>query len=294
MARPNRFQIMQHVKGRIVETLRTRGERILTIATLGEILDHNRVAWTLPQKTLPNELAGFLVELGILEERVIELPTKKSTKYLYGDVTDFEIALSIKKGSYLSHYSAMHLHDLTNNIPKTIYTNTEQKKKNIANTAGLEQKNVDLAFSRPMRQTNQIARMGNIDVVLLNGKNVDRIGVKEFDFNGRFVFATDLERTLVDITVRPNYAGGVGEVLEAYKAALGRISVNRLAATLRKMDYIYPYHQAIGFYLEQAGYDSNAVSLFQSFERRVDFYLTYQMKEKGYSERWKLYFPAGF
>lgn len=60
---------------------------------------------------------------------------------------------------------------------------------------------------------------------------------------------TKLERTLIDIAVRPNYAGGVHHVLEAYAAAKSRVSVNVLLATLQKMEYVYPYHQVIGFYI---------------------------------------------
>ena len=59
---------------------------------------------------------------------------------------------------------------------------------------------------------------------------------------------TNLERTLIDATVRPVYAGGVFEVRKAYELAKEKVSVNRLAALLQKLDYTYPYHQAIGFY----------------------------------------------
>ena len=61
---------------------------------------------------------------------------------------------------------------------------------------------------------------------------------------------TNLERTLIDAAVRPVYAGGVFEVRKAYQLAKEKVSVNRLAALLQKLNYIYPYHQAIGFYLE--------------------------------------------
>jgi hypothetical protein len=94
--------------------------------------------------------------------------------------------------------------------------------------------------------------------------------------------------------VRPNYSGGIYEVLHAYEAAKDRVSVNRLMATLKKLDYTYPYHQAIGFYMEQAGYSESVLKLVEKMEIKYDFYLTYKMKEPEYSERWKLYYPRGF
>ena len=41
---------------------------------------------------------------------------------------------------------------------------------------------------------------------------------------------TNIERTLIDATVRPLYSGGVYEVFEAYRRAAEHISVNKLAA----------------------------------------------------------------
>jgi predicted transcriptional regulator of viral defense system len=111
---------------------------------------------------------------------------------------------------------------------------------------------------------------------------------------GGRIRVTDVERTLIDVTVRPVYAGGPFEVLKAYKVARPKVSVNKLAATLKKLDYIYPYHQAIGFYLERAGvYTESSIALLRKFDFKYDFYLTHQIKEKAYSERWRLYFPKG-
>jgi hypothetical protein len=72
------------------------------------------------------------------------------------------------------------------------------------------------------------------------------------------------------------------------------VSVNRLTALLSKLGYVYPYHQAIGFYLEKAGsYRDAQVTLLERIEMSFDFYLTHQMKETEYSPRWRLYYPKG-
>ena len=111
---------------------------------------------------------------------------------------------------------------------------------------------------------------------------------------GETVRVTNLERTLIDVTVRPFYAGGVFEVLKGFRTALDRISVNKLSATLRKLDYVYPYHQAIGFYLERAGLaKTSAIKLLRRFEMRYDFYLDHQIGDRAYSDRWRIFFPKG-
>ena len=93
------------------------------------------------------------------------------------------------------------------------------------------------------------------------------------------------------------YAGGVFEVLKAFKTAKlnDQVSVNKLSATLKKLDYVYPYHQAIGFYMERSGvYDNDSLDILRRFEMKFDFYLDYHMEDKEYSKDWKLFYPKGF
>jgi len=104
---------------------------------------------------------------------------------------------------------------------------------------------------------------------------------------------TDLERTLIDISVRPVYSGGVFEVLEAYKLAKGKLDVSKLASYLKKMQFTYPYEQLIGFYLEKANYWEKEIELFLK-KQKFNFYLTYDIRNKEFSDKWKLFYPKGF
>ncbi len=88
--------------------------------------------------------------------------------------------------------------------------------------------------------------------------------------------------------------GHVAEVLEAFRRAQPHVSVNRLCACLSELNYVYPYHQAIGFYLERAGnYRDSQVRLLQKAGMEFDFYLAYQMAKTSYSKTWRLHFPKG-
>jgi hypothetical protein len=193
----------------------------------------------------------------------------------------------------------MRTHGLTEQIPKTIYINAEQTPKPRP-AARLEQNRIDLAFRSPMRKTSLVAEVGEMRVCLLNGMHTGELGVVQQDIvddyqkpaNG--IRLTNLERTLIDIAVRPAYAGGVFEVFKAYRNARRTVSLANLVKFLRELNYVYPYHQAIGFYLERAGFTPSEYSLLEQFPQNFDFYLTHQMREKEYSRRWRLFFPKGF
>lgn len=132
------------------------------------------------------------------------------------------------------------------------------------------------------------------DVTVINGKNTGALGVEDVHgpANER-VKVTSIERTLIDIVVRPEYSGGIFNVLDAYRAAKDRVSTNRLMSVLKKLDYIYPYHQSIGFLMERAGFDFKRYSRLKEPGIELNFYLSHGITDPMYSEEWKLYYPSG-
>ena len=265
------------------------------------ILSQNRAEWRLAMHTTVTEFIGYLTKSGKLRRLDFPFPHRKEIRYTWGDVQLSVVLMTLKSHCYFSHYTAMHMHDLTEQEPKTIYVNFEQPPKP-APVGGLVQERIDAAFARKPRMSKNIARFKRIRVCLLNGKHTGYLGIESRDVStggdgGQSVIrVTDIERTLIDITVRPFYAGGVGEVLKAYRLAAPKVSMNRLAGLLSQIAYVYPYHQAIGFYLERSGaYKASLIDVFRrKFARDFDFYLTYNMDSARYDERWRLFVPQGF
>jgi predicted transcriptional regulator of viral defense system len=120
--------------------------------------------------------------------------------------------------------------------------------------------------------------------------------VVEHGFTERAVVnITNLERTLIDIAVRPVYSGGIAEVAKAYHAAAQKVSVNRLMTYLNSLNYTYPYHQVIGYYMTKAGnYSSAQLAKLKAVPIDFDFYLTYQLKNPVLDQQWRLFVPKGF
>jgi len=267
--------------------------QVFDLSQITDIISKNAGKWRLPQTITTAEFLAFFTERTKLRE--VRLKFRRAIiKYVWGNVPFYEFLLSIKREAYFSHYTAVSFHNLTDQIPKTAYVNVEQKP-NPYPKGELEQGRIDWAFKRPTRISKNCAKYRGFMVYLLEGMFTASLGVIEMKGpEGENLRLTNLERTLIDITVRPEYSGGVYEVLRAYQFARDKVSINTLVATLKKLGYLYPYHQAIGFYLEKAGgYRDSQIKLLHNFNFDYDFYLVHQIKESAYSSRWRLYYPKG-
>lgn len=152
----------------------------------------------------------------------------------------------------------------------------------------------DRAFSGKQRLSTLIYTHHGTSVIIISGKNTNRLGVEEITGpNSESLQLTNLERTLIDMIVRPAYTGGTSQIIKAYRAAKDRISVDRLLIILKKLDYSYPYHQSIGFMMKMAGYSEDSCAKLRALGLNYNFYLTHGLQEPDYSKEWHLYYPKG-
>lgn len=287
---------LQQAKPRILADFDRRGNQVYSRGDLERILAERRGRWNLAVRTTTSAFCAFLTAQGDL--RYVPLAADgeiRVDRWSWGDVSPVALASSLaSEGGYLSHASAIYLHGLTNRGPSTFYINREQTEKP-RGKAGLSQDRIDLAFSRPQRVSNNELTWDSLRFVFLSGKHTDNYAVGAFEGpQGEPVRCTDLERTLVDIAVRPVYAGGVDEVAAAYRSALDRVSVRKLVTALRKIGHVYPYHQAIGLYLERAGCPATQLAPLRKMGVEFNFYLAYDMEQKVLDPTWRIYHPLGF
>lgn len=219
------------------------------------------------------------------EYRVIERLIRKGASAVH-------VALSLRPNSYISHASAAQHHGLIPASVNRIYANKEQSPKP-EGTGFLSQESIDRAFANAPRTSNLVYGFKNSEIIWLSGKNTGNHGVQTSDGKlGVGVAVTSIERTLVDMTVRPAYAGGVQTVLAAFQAARDTISMPSIVAALSALQYVYPYHQAVGFYLQRAGLPTAALASLKKFPIDFNFYLANLITAPVLDQDWHVFYPS--
>lgn len=285
---------LQIARKDIVKFFDDAGRRVYSHKEIAAIFSENRAHWRLAQSLTTRGFFEFITERTHFQvKRLGSERYGRLLRYAWRDASPYQVGLSLRNGSYLSHGTAVYLHGLTDQSPKTIYVNREQSPK--PRPRSMTQEAINRSFSARQRKSNYIFFSDGWRFVLISGKNTGKLGVEKIkDSTGATVDVTSIERTLIDITVRSEYAGGVYQVLAAYQAARDRASVSKLLEILKKLDHAYPYHQAIGCYMQRAGYEQASYSKFAKLGFQYDFYLAHGISNPHFNQDWRLHCPQGF
>jgi len=100
--------------------------------------------------------SDFIDYLETLHLTVIHLTgqthTQERVRYGWHQPSAFEVAQSLQKSAYISHRSAVFLHDLADDTQHRVYVNIEQGPKQ-KSTGGLSQAGINQAFQGKQRQS---------------------------------------------------------------------------------------------------------------------------------------------
>lgn len=269
-------------------------KHIFSFNELSSITVKQGYDWDLGVTATPVKLIAFLIDNSHLTKLDdFTAADRYAWRKDHADELVYELALSLKPRSYLSHYTAMFLHNMTEQVPKTIYVTFERASYTGIRLSNLTQSGIDAAFAKEPRKTTQIYTYQGFRIVLVNAYRNNHIGIQKLQFpDGMRLPISSKERTLIDATIRPDYAGGISEVIKAYQNSVDTVQVNRIKAYLTNLQYTYPIQQSIGFLMEYAGFAEKKIDTIHNictFE--YSFYLERQIKEPFFSKKWNLYYP---
>jgi len=288
MKKKNSFlSILPEIKNVFEES----GAKAFSETFLKTVFQKNREHWNISVSMRAKHFLDFLIKEKIFTEYEFrDQNGKRKLIFSFLGADEYTLIMGLHPNGYFSHYSSMSIHQLTLQMPKSYYLNIEHTKDILSQS--LTQDAIDSAFSQPQRKGNNYFTFKTKKIFVINGKKTNRLGVVTRNSNTESYAYTDLERTLIDIAIRPAYSGGVFEVLAAYQTAKKQVDPKKLESYLTQLNFIYPYHQVIGFYLEKAGYGTKVLKLFEK-ETPFKFYLTYHIRSKEFSAKWNLFYPKG-
>jgi predicted transcriptional regulator of viral defense system len=145
---------------------------------------------------------------------------------------EFEVAMALVHPAAISHFSAMHYHELTDQIPHRVFVMT---------TTGHWVPRSDKA-----RNGESGYRVGETVYQFIQVKPERFFGTKEVWIGEARVTVTDMERTLIDGLAMPQCCGGFAEVIHAFAGAHDRLNLDRLieyalklnAATAKRLGWV--------------------------------------------------------
>lgn len=206
--------------------LREQGLYYVTPSLLADLLDIERqqayrLLYRLEDQDLvsPVENGKYLL-LGLESEMVLSNP--------------LFIASQLVAPCYISYWSALHYHGLTEQVPRVVFVATTRKK-------------------RPVEFRGQFFRYVTL-------KPHKFFGYEREDLGGLPVVVADEAKTLVDSLHQPRYAGGVVEVARSLATALPELDLDMLVEYANRMED-GSLASRLGYLLEQLGHPVAALDI---------------------------------
>lgn len=155
-------------------------------------------------------------------------------------VHEFEIAMALVQPSAISHWSALHFHGMTEQIPRKVYITTTQT----------------VPISRAVRIRNKSQRsfsreINGILYEFIKIKPERFFGFKDFWVGEVKITITDPERTLIDGLISPKYFGGWAEIYSAFESYAPSLDFDKIIDYSLRLDAVIA--KRLGWIMEKVG-----------------------------------------
>lgn len=284
------------IREKLVQRLRTplREQRFRQVAE--DILPMTRYRSAIP-------FIHALLAEGVVRKQILKARNGKTVS-LYSshpleEFSPHELAWAMFPSGYFCDLTAIFHHGLTDQVPNSVYVCHETLQVQQPNPTGMPSESmVRSAFIRPHRHTNFAFDFQGHELVVLNRTRNSGHGVVAARNQSPCPVGSKvagLERALIDAVVAPQYNGGITSLPAYFMAARDKLQIDKLLDVYRKLKFVYPYAQSIGFLLEQSGLPEQADRLRKVYPPRQRFFLDHNAKSSWiYHERWMLYSPKEF
>jgi hypothetical protein len=147
---------------------------------LYDIIDRSRLKWGLSHDKGGKYIIDYLKKRNLLFTNLFRDKTNKEKEiYSWKTQEDFTVISGLKSDSFFCYYSALYLHGLTQQIPKTFYLNAEHSSDSSGRSDGpdITQEAIDGAFANEQRKSSISYSLNEKKIIITNGKRTGKLGV---------------------------------------------------------------------------------------------------------------------
>jgi predicted transcriptional regulator of viral defense system len=195
-----------------------------------------------------------LVRTGWLVRLRKGLYTLSSTIPGVSPVHEFEVGMALVNPAAISHFSAMHHYELTDQIPHQVFITT---------TSGQW-------IPRGGEDSETGYRVGDTVYQFIRIKPERFFGTDTVWVDESRVTFTDMARTLIDGLMMPQHCGGIAEVLHGFQVAQDRLILDQIIDYALRLDSATA--KRLGWVLEHTGFEPSKLTVLE------------QVKVTGYSK----------
>ncbi len=191
-------------------------------------------------------------------------------------VHEFEIAMALVQPSAISHWSALHFHGMTEQIPQRVYITTTQA----------------VPISRAVKARNKSQRSFSREVngilyEFIKIKQERFFGIKDFWVGEVKVTITDPERTLIDGLISPKYFGGWAEIYSAFESHISSLDLAKMIDYSLRLDAVIA--KRLGWIMEKVGVEDTILQKLEAFPIKDYRVLDSTGPRKGHcNKRWMI------
>ncbi|MDN5063330.1 hypothetical protein [Aliarcobacter butzleri] len=260
-------------KEQILYTLKKKGFFSINDITsiLDELKEENLVSNSLTQ----NDFYLKLLDDGLVAHTITIRDIEKIRYTLNKEFNIYDFVYSLEKNGFFSMFTSLNIQGLTNFRDNFIFISKERMKRVNFNSKDITQEAIDKAFTNKPRRTKAHDTIYNYNIVILESNNTQEIGI--IKYKGYKI--SSINRVFVEIISNIQYSKTPDDVIYEFKNLKDKLDINEIFNIIEKFDFVYPYYQLAGYYLEKIGFLKEELSKF--FNKKTDLiFYTIKNKEK--------------
>ncbi|MEA1915187.1 MAG: hypothetical protein U9N30_07705 [Campylobacterota bacterium] len=225
-----------------------------------------------------------------MSSHTVSIKGKIKTRYTFLDGKKFNVykfAESLESKSFFSMSTALNIQDISTFRNDFIFiSKISTPKYNYNDHNQLTQDSIDSAFKKAPRKTKNYGTKDGKNIVILEPKSANMNTI--INFNGYKV--SSINRTFIEMIVNVQYFKSPKHLIDLFINLKDKIDPKRVCIIIENFDFIYPYQQLAGFYLEKVGFSRKELTYFKKEVKKFKFYTQKAKSEYQYDSYWQIYY----